>query len=279
MPRHRTGKSPQGEYTAAGALIAALRVHKGVNQHELADAASISVSYISRFENGYRPEREVLEAALKALDAPYPHYQEIMEAFHYIPAIKEPRQDEIDRMVTALQSTIQASIFPVFLRDTLTRILEWNHLFPKISPALRNIELLRQKPVAYLLHDPEHYEPHFTGIISNAKAFAEQQVPILYHEWQQSLKEPWCEDMLLRLLRNFSFAELWNKTANEAALPSILTYKTRWNIPLHLQHPNGTLSFHMSVDYIQEDHRFAFVTFIPANLSTLEQCVAWNKSE
>lgn len=281
MPRRRKMSNDPKEFAVAGKLLAALRIHRGLNQEQLAPNIPSAVSYIGRVENGQRPGREWLEAALlneKALNAPYPRYQEIMEAFHYIPTIKEPTQGEVDKMISVLRPTMQASIFPVYLRDTLTRVLEWNYLFPKISPALHEIESLRHVPMVFLLHDPHYYDPHFAGIIRNRELFAQQQIPILYHEWQQSIREPWCKKMLHRLLQNHAFAELWQKSAAEAGeSPAALSYKTRWNTPVELQYSERFLSFHMSLDYIQEDKRFALVTFIPGDVPTLEQCLVWNK--
>src|SRR5262245_61023641 len=102
-----------------GALLRNLRKQmkrtqgKPWTQKDLAIAIDVDVTTVSKVENGARPPNaRWLDTALKALNAPYPVYQEAMEMAGYPPQLTLPDEDEIRRARAKVADIMKACPYP-----------------------------------------------------------------------------------------------------------------------------------------------------------------------
>jgi hypothetical protein len=88
--------------------------------------------------------------------------------------------------------------------------------------------------------------------------------------------EPWCDEVVERLLALPRFRRYWSETEPEPVSAARALVPVRLRVPGAGAEP---LQFRLSAEHLVDDIRFRLIYFFPADLPTMQWCAAGAVSE
>lgn len=252
--------------------------HLAAHRQEGRQWVQFSPEALSNIERGVTRQlpHETLERLLDALHqvAPLPlrTRNAVREAAGYRPRFPLPSADDIAWARQQWQQETEGLPYPAYLVDCAQRVLAWNDL------ALRLIGLHPTDPAVAQFQDSTIFDlacnPTYraTAQIANPETFLPQMVRVLKAEFQTYQHEPWLADCLEPALQRYpALRVLW-----ETVPVPVLPLGQRTMGPLHCRLPGGqVLCFQLLGAEFVSDPRFRGVQYLPADTTTLQQCLQW----
>jgi transcriptional regulator with XRE-family HTH domain len=261
-----------------GARLRALREAKGKTQLWVELEADLGTGYLQSVEYGRvaLPVRATLERILSALDATYRERRDVLEQFGYSVATSPPNADEIAWACGFCHRELVEAPFPAYALDCTHRMIAWNRQTPRLfgllpgDPALGRLagrSLLEAwfddaSPLARLVVEPEIFLP------ARVRAFRSEMASFR--------GEPWCDEVVERLLALPRFRRYWSETEPEPVSAARALVPVRLRVPGAGAEP---LQFRLSAEHLVDDIRFRLIYFFPADLPTMQWCAAGAVSE
>jgi hypothetical protein len=220
--------------------------------------------------------RATLERILSALDATYRERRDVLEQFGYSVATSPPNANEIAWACGFCHRELVDAPFPAYALDCTHRMIAWNRQTPRLfgllpgDPALGRLagrSLLEAwfddaSPLARLVVEPEIFLP------AMVRAFRSEMASFR--------GEPWCDEVVERLLALPRFRRYWSETEPEPVSAARALVPVRLRVPGAGAEP---LQFRLSAEHLVDDIRFRLIYFFPADLPTMQWCAAGAVSE
>ncbi len=261
-------------HTPGGNRLRSLRDYYGRTQLDVELEANLGIGYLQRVEAGkvQQPERETLERILAALGARYTERRDILELFGYVVDAPLPTEDDTQWAMAVYRTEIDSAVFPAYLLDCAHRLLAWNAAVPKLF----NMESSTNRPaitprvsMLRVVFDPAYGVVPWIG---NPDDFFPAQIRALRYEMQWFHDESWYRALLDEMRQCPLFERYWQEaehgpTYHVAGRPLVL---------FQLDLPGiGPLQFRLISEPFAQDRRFRVLYYLPADPTTMQQCLSW----
>lgn len=255
-----------------GSRLRALREAKGKTQLWVELEAELGTGYLQRVEYGRvaLPVRATLERILNALDATYRERRDVLEQFGYSVATSPPNADEIAWACAFCRREIDEAPFPAYALDCTHRMIAWNRQTPRLFGLLPGDPALGRLAGRSLLEAWFDEASPLARLVIEPEIFLPAMVRAFRSEMASFRGEPWCDEVVERLLALPRFRRYWSETEPEPVSAA------RALVPVRLRVPGvgEPLQFRLSAEHLVDDIRFRLIYFFPADLPTMQWCAA-----
>lgn len=249
----------------------------------LAFSAKITYRALQRIESGKTklPSRHNLISLLNHLSTilkiSAAERLKILEPFGYSDQTPLPNQTDIISVTQQWKQSIFELPHPACLVDCAHRIHAWNHYAPYLvgltygHPGMENI---RGKTLFDLLFN-QNFASAFG--LQNKDDFLVEMLEVMRSEFEEFKDEDWCTECIQNTSDAYpEFQRLWKKVNAHPVRKLSLRM-----IGPFLSNPSGDtpLSFYMLGTDFLSDSRFRVIQYLPANVETMRQCLAWVEAE
>ena len=259
--------------TPGGNRLRTLRDDCGRTQLDVELEAHLGIGYLQRVESGKvrYPERDTLERILAALGAHYTERRDILELFGYLVDAPLPAEAEIGWAIDVCRAELDEAVFPAYLLDCAHHLLAWNPFVTRLFPLDRFAG--RRLSMPKVLIDPAY---GVTGRIANPDEFFPAQIRALRYEMRLFRGESWYDALIAALRSECSLFERYWAASPADQRASLIA--ARPLVPLELHTPDGlVLRFWLTSEPFAQDRRFRIIYYVPADSSTIQQCIAWSE--
>jgi transcriptional regulator with XRE-family HTH domain len=276
------GKFPEPP-SLPGASLRALRRARALSIEELAARSEVNYRTIQKIETGQtqQPAREILIALLRELSdvrkLNSTERKRVLEPFGYRDQSPLPETHEIEQIREQWERAVFELPHPAILVDFAHRIHSWNRYAPRLiglpygHPALNG---LREKTLIDMLFDPQNAAAFG---MENADDFLTEMLEVFRAEFEPFRQEAWCHEFLqMSSARYPLFREMWERLQSQP----VRELSLRTIGPIELQPAGaGRLRFYLLGTDFLGDSRFRVIQYLPADATTLRQCLHWIEAE
>jgi transcriptional regulator with XRE-family HTH domain len=268
---------------SAGSYIRQLREERKISIMTLAGLCAVMPRTIQEIETAatLRPARRTLLVILQGLSSikrlSVDERKKVLEPLGYRDQSLLPDDEESASIAQKWEQSVFELPHPVYLVDFAHRLLAWNRYIPRLiglnygHPAL---EPMRRKTLYDLIFNKQ-FDSAFA--IANKESFLPEMLYVMRCEFEPFKEDAWCKDCIKEARDNYpEFRMLWDKVQK---MP-IQELGLRTMGPIQIQ-PQGSalLSFHLLGTDFVNDSRFRVIQYLPANATTMRQCLEWVESE